>query len=552
LQTSSNGSTVLDRSAAEAALREAATELFGTAPMRSRIGEVFSAGFGRDDWESARGPWNPSAAAAAVARCYARPGDPSKSMAVAIRIETLLGSRPVPSEASTRIVVDLAAGWMDVLSSRIGDVAALTRDPAFAEIGRALADEAFLAPDLLADGTVETARSSIAAVGSPAQVAAVTDALPELRRIVGELFRRPRHPGWPAFAAVLLSLQAFKVDAARLGEEPLVAFRDKLLDAGSDVGALTAAASMLGGLGHRPRAALVSGMLDDVARCILQATVLSGRGLDAFGRDLLAETDLPASPFARVPSSPDLFWPLPPEDAIGAAGEPEWRGLTDPDRPAAPVVEWHRITTEEDAAADMLFRCGRRDLSNGVSLQAGDLASDTAHVVARGTDPRLLVPVGIVLVRRRLVAGRGRFVYEVEMTAVGMGAGETPYGVENMLLRSVEEATLHDLPLLVEAHSGSHLDIRCTVSPSLAATSERLARIFPGLSANDIDLPRHAVRQIDEFVAARRAAVVAAARSDAPPRPSLAVQPAPAIARAKPLPFLAPPRRGGRTRFVGR
>lgn len=552
MQTSSNGSTVLDRSAAEAALREAATELFGTAPMRSRIGEVFSAGFGRDDWESARGPWNPSAAAAAVARCYARPGDPSKSMAVALRIETLLGSRPVPSEASTRIVVDLAAGWMDVLSSRIGDVAALTRDPAFAEIGRALADEAFLAPDLLADGTVETARSSIAAVGSPAQVAAVTDALPELRRIVGELFRRPRHPGWPAFAAVLLSLQAFKVDAARLGEEPLVAFRDKLLDAGSDVGALTAAASMLGGLGHRPRAALVSGMLDDVARCILQATVLSGRGLDAFGRDLLTETDLPASPFARVPSSPDLFWPLPPEDAIGAAGEPEWRGLTDPDRPAAPVVEWHRITTEEDAAADMLFRCGRRDLSNGVSLQAGDLASDTAHVVARGTDPRLLVPVGIVLVRRRLVAGRGRFVYEVEMTAVGMGAGETPYGVENMLLRSVEEATLHDLPLLVEAHSGSHLDIRCTVSPSLAATSERLARIFPGLSANDIDLPRHAVRQIDEFVAARRAAVVAAARSDAPPRPSLAVQPAPAIARAKPLPFLAPPRRGGRTRLVGR
>jgi hypothetical protein len=293
-------------------------------------------------------------------------------------------------------------------------------------------------------------------------------------------------------------------------------------------------------------------MLDDVARCILQATVLSGRGLEAFGRDLLAETDLPASPFARVPSSPDLFWPLPPEDAIGAAGEPEWRGLTDPDRPAAPVVEWHRITTEEDAAADMLFRCGRRDLSNGVSLQAGDLASDTAHVVARGTDPRLLVQVGIVLVRRRLRAGRGRFVYEVEMTAVGLGAGETAYGVENMLLRSVEEATLHDLPLLVEAHSGSHLDIRCTVSPSAAATSERLARIFPGLSAADIDLPRHAVRQIEEFVAARRTAVVAAARSDAPPRPPLAVQPSPAIARAKPIPFLAPPRRGGRTRLVGR
>lgn len=64
--------------------------------------------------------------------------------------------------------------------------------------------------------------------------------------------------------------------------------------------------------------------------------------------------------------------------------------MTDPDRPAAPVVEWHRITTEEDAAADMLFRCGRRDLSNGVSLQAGDLASDTAHVVARGTDPGYL------------------------------------------------------------------------------------------------------------------------------------------------------------------
>ena len=59
----------------------------------------------------------------------------------------------------------------------------------------------------------------------------------------------------------------------------------------------------------------------------------------------------------------------------------------------------------------MLFRCGRRDLSNGVSLQAGDLASDTAHVVARGADPRLLVQAGIVLVRRRLVAGRGRFVW---------------------------------------------------------------------------------------------------------------------------------------------
>lgn len=550
--TSSNGSVVLNRSAAEAALRDAATELFGTAPMRSRIGEVFAAGFGRDDWESARGPWNPAAAAAAVARCYARPGDPSKSMAVALRIETLLGSRPVPSEAATRIVVDLAAGWMDVLSSRTRDVAALSLDPAFAEIGRALADEASLAPDLLADATVETARSSIAAVGTPAQVAAVTEALPELRRIVGELFGRPRHPGWPAFAAVLLSLQAFKVDPAHVGEEPLVAFRDRLLDAGSDVAALTAAASMLGGLGHRARAALVSGMLDDVARCILQATVLSGRGLEAFGRQLLAETDLPASPFARVASSPDLFWPMPPEDAIGAAGEPDWRGLTDPDRPAAPVVEWHRVTTEEDAAADMLFRCGRRDLSNGVSLQAGDLASDTAHVVARGTDPRLLVPVGIALVRRRLLAGRGRFVYEVEMTAVGMGAGETSYGVENMLLRSVEEATLHDLPLLVETHSGSHLDIRCTVSPSVAAASERLARIFPGLSATDIDLPRHAERRIEEFVGTRRAAAAAAARSDAPARPAPAGQPAQAVVRAKPIPFLAPVRRGGRTRLVGR
>lgn len=552
MQTSSNGSPVFDRNAAEAALREAATELVGTAPMRSRMGDVFVAGFGREDWESTRGPWNTAAAAQAVARCYARPCDPSKSMAVALKVETLLGVRPVPSDAAIRIVVDLAAGWMDVLSSRTHDVAALALDPAFAEIGRALADEADLAPDLLAEATVETARASIAAVGTPTQVAAVTEALPELRRIVGDLFRRPRHPGWPAFAAVLLSLQAFKVDPTDLGEGPLVAFRDKLLDAGSDVGALTAAASMLGGLEHRAKAALVSGMLDDVARCILQATVLSGRSLVTFGEQLLGEADLPASPFARVSSAPDLFWPLPGDEAIGAAGEPEWRSLTDPGRPDAPVVEWHRITTEEDAAADMLFRCGRRDLSSGVSLQAGDLASDTAHVVARGTDPRLLVQAGIVLVRRRLVAGRGRFVYEVEMTAVGMGAGETPYGIENMLLRSVEEATLHDLPLLVDTHSGSRLDIRCTVSPSVAAASERLARIFAGLSATGIDLPRHAARQIEEFVAARRAAAAAAARSDAPPRPVPVGAPAPTPARTKALPFLAPPRRGGRTRIVGR
>jgi hypothetical protein len=552
LQTSSTASPLYDRRAAEGVLRDVATELVGTAPMKSRIGEVFSAGFGREDWETAPGPWNAAAAAQAVARCYARPCDPSKSMAVALKVEAALGVRPAPSDEATRTILALSTGWMDVLSSRTRDVSALARDPAFSEIGRALADEAELAPDLMADATVETARQSIASVGTPKQVAAVSAALPELRRIVVSLFRRPRHPGWPGLAAVLLSLQAFKADAEERDDDPLIALRDRLLDVHSDRAALAAAAAMLGTMEHRARAAAVSGMLDDVARCILQSTVLSGRGLEAFGEQLLSEPDLPASGFARIQSSPDLFWPLPADDALGGAGEPGWKGLPNPGRANAPLLEWHRVTTEEDAAADLLFRCGRRALADRVSLQADDLASDTAHVVARGTDPRLLAPAGIALVRRRLVAGRGRFVYEVQIQAVGLGAGEAAFGIENMLLRSIEEATARDLPNLVETHSGTLIDIRCTVSAAAAATSERIARLFPDFSKAGIDLPPHDARRIEEFAAERRSAVLAALGSDAPPKPALETAPPTFVRRAKPVPFLAPPRRGGRTRVLGR
>lgn len=552
MQTSSTASPHYDRRDAEGVLREVATELVGTAPMRSRIGEVFSAGFGRDDWETSPGPWNAAAAAQAVARCYARPCDPSKAMAVALKVEAALGVRPAPSEDASRTILALSAGWMDALSSRTRDVAALARDPAFAEIGRALADEAELAPDLLADATVETARESIASVGTPKQVAAVSAALPELRGIVGSLFRRPHHPGWPGLAAVLLSLQAFKVDAADRPDDPLVALKDRLLDVHSDRGALAEAAAMLGTLEHRARAAVVSGMIDDVARLILQATVLSGRSLDAFGEQLLSEPDLPASCFARVQSAPDLFWPLPADDALGGAAEPGWKGLPNPGRSNAPLVEWHRVTTEEDAAADLLFRCGRRDLADRVSLQAGDLASDTAHVVARGTDPRLLVPAGIALVRRRLVAGRGRFVYEVQIQVACFGAGEATFGIENMLLRSVEEATLQDLPHLVGTHSGTHIDIRCTVSGPAAASSERIARIFPGFSTADIDLPKHDVRRIEAYVEERRAAALSALRTDGLPKPVLESAPPTLARRSKPLPFIAPARRGGRPRILGR
>lgn len=552
MQTSSTASPIYDRQAAEGVLRDVATELVGTAPMRSRIGDVFSAGFGRDAWETASGPWDAAAAAEAVARCYARPVDPSKSMAVALRVEAALGVRPTPSDEASRTILALSAGWMDALSSRTRDVAALARDPAFSEMGRALADEAELAPDRLADDTVETARRSIATVGTPRQVAAVTAALPELRRIVCALFRRPRHPGWPGLAAVLLSLQAFKADAGEREDDPLIAFRDSLLDVHSDRAALAAAAAKLGTLEHRARAAVVSGMLDDVARCILQATTLSGRDLGAFGEQLLSETDLPGSSFARVQASPDLFWPLPSDEALGGAGEPGWKGLANPDQANAPILEWHRVTTEEDAAADLLFRCGHRDLADRVSLQADDLASDTAHVVARGTDPRLLVPAGIALVRRRLVAGRGRFGYEVRIQAVGFGVGETTFGIENMLLRSVEEATLLDLAHLVDAHSGTLIDIRCTASAAAAASSERIGRLFPAFSRVGIDLPKHDKGRIEAFVAERRSTALAALGSDAPPKPVLEAASPTFVRRAKPLPFVAPPRRGGRTRILGR
>lgn len=553
MQTPSIASPLYDRTAAESALRDVATEIVGTAPMRSRIGDVFAAGFGRDDWETNPGPWNARAASEAIGRCYARPCDPSKSMAVALKVEAVLGVRPSPSEGASRTVLALSAGWMDALSSRTRDVSLLARDPAFAEIGRALADEADLAPDLLADATVETARESISTVGTPKQVAAVLAALPELRRIVGALFRRPRHPGWPGLAAVLLSLQAFKAGAGDQDDDPLLVLRDRLLDAHSDAAALAAAASGLGTLEHRARAALVAGMLDDVARCILQATILSGRSLETFGEQLLSETDLPGSSFARVSASPDLFWPLPGDDAIGGAAEPSWKTLPNPDRPNAAVLEWHRVTTEEDAAADLLFRYGQRDLADRVSLHAGDLASETAHVVARGTDPRLLAPAGVALVRRRLLAGRGRFVYEVQIQVVCIGDGESAFGIEDMLLRSVEEATLRDLPHLVETHSGTHIDIRCTVSPAAAASSERIARIFPSFSRADIDLPKHPARLVEEFVADRRASMLSELRSDAPPKPVLEAAPPTFVRRTtKPLPFMAPVRRSGRPRILGR
>nr|WP_049961930.1 hypothetical protein [Methylobacterium sp. B34] len=208
------------------------------------------------------------------------------------RIEAALGVRPTPSDEASRTILSFSTGWMDVLTNRTRDISVLARDPAFSEIGRALADVAELAPDLMADATVETARASIASVGTPKQVEAVSAALPELWRIVVSLFRRPRHPGWPGLAAVLLSLQAFKADAEEREDDPLVVLTDRLLDVHSDREAFAAAAGMLGALEHRARAAVVSGMLDDVARCILQSTVLSGRGLESFGEQLLSEANL--------------------------------------------------------------------------------------------------------------------------------------------------------------------------------------------------------------------------------------------------------------------
>ena len=97
METSTSVQTGPSRSGAETALRDAAAAVLGVAPMKSRTGTVFAAGFGREDWEGRPGAWNVKAAAEAVSKCYSLPCDPSKAMAVSLRLGSLLGSRPAPT-----------------------------------------------------------------------------------------------------------------------------------------------------------------------------------------------------------------------------------------------------------------------------------------------------------------------------------------------------------------------------------------------------------------------------------------------------------------------
>lgn len=524
METSTSVQTGPSRSGAETALRDAAAALLGVAPMKSRIGTVFAAGFGREDWEGRPGDWDAKAAAEAVSKCYSLPCDPSKAMAVSLRLGSLLGSRPVPSAEAVAAAFGIAHGWMHLRPGHAGDLAALAREGGFAEIGRALVDEVSLSPALLARMGASTAQSSIAAVGTEAQVSQVEAALPELARILEALYSRPHHPAWPALTVVLLSLQSLKEARSGNPEGPMGAVRALFADPASAApeALRSAAAALSADLDHRGRASVVARMIEDVALCIVQATVLSGRSIADFGRDLLAQEDLPASPFGTVASAADPFWPAPDEDALGAADEPVWLRLVDGDHAAA--AEWHRVTVEEDYAADLLCLCGRPDLAGAVALRADPLFSRTVHVVGRGLDAHLVVPAGMAVVERSLVAGRGRFSYSVEIVGLHAAPGEPAAAVEALLLRSVEEATSTDLPRLSEAHSGTAIDVRCTISPELAQTD--LGRAFSRLSAEGVQIRRNSVREADELVSSRRGTAAALAAEIKAAQPSRARAPA--------------------------
>lgn len=504
METSTNVETGPSRSVAETALRDATAAVLGVAPMKSRMGMVFAAGFGREDWEGHPGAWNVKAAAEAVSKCYSLPCDPSKAMAVSLRLGSLLGSRPTPSAEAVASAFGIAIGWMNLRPGHAGDLAALAREGGFAEIGRAFVDEVSLSPALLAEMGAATARTSIATVGSKAQVAQVEAALPELKRFLQSLYSRPHHPAWPALIVVLLSLQALKEAGAGNPESCLGAVRTLFSDpvSASNEALRSAAAALSADLDHRMRASVIARMVEDIALCIVQATVLSGRALPEFGQDMLALDDLPASPFGTVASAADLFWPAPDEDALGGADEPGWLRLFDGDH--ASSSEWHRVTIEEDFAADLLCLCGRSDLAGAVSLRADPLFSRTVHVVGRGLEVQLVALAGMAVVERRLVAGRGRFAYSVEIVGLHVGPGEPAAVVETLLLRSVEEATSTDLPRLAEAHSGTAIDLRCTTSPELASTS--LGRVFPRLSADGVSIRRNSARDAEELASSRRRA----------------------------------------------
>ena len=525
METSTSVQTGPSRSGAETALRDAAAAVLGVAPMKSRTGTVFAAGFGREDWEGRPGAWNVKAAAEAVSKCYSLPCDPSKAMAVSLRLGSLLGSRPAPTAEAVVSAFGIAIAWMHLRPGHTGDLAALAREGGFAEIGRALVDEVSLSPALLAEMGAATARSSIVAVGSAAQVAQVEAALPELRRLLQSLYSRPHHPAWPALMVVLLSLQALKEAGSGKPEGSLGAVRSLFSDpASAPIEALrSAAAALSADLDHRTRASVVARMIDDIALCIVQATVLSGRSLAEFGRDMLAQEDLPASPFGTVASAADLFWPAPDEDALGAADEPVWLRLFDGDQAA--TAEWHRVTVEEDFAADLLCLCGRPDLAGAVALRADPLFSRTVHVVGRGLEAQLVAPAGMAVVERRLLAGRGRFSYSVEIVDLYAAPGEPAAVVEALLLRSVEEATSTDLPRLSETHSGTAIDVRCSTSPEIAPSD--LGRAFPRLSADGMQIRRNSVREADELVSSRRRTAAALAAEIKAAQPSrLRAQPA--------------------------
>ncbi|MFC6048763.1 hypothetical protein ACFPYM_13100, partial [Methylobacterium hispanicum] len=158
METSTSIQTGPSREGAETALREAAAAVLGMAPMKSRIDRVFAAGFGREDWEANPGTWNVQAAAEAVSKCYSLPCDPSKAMAVSLRLGAVLGSRPAPSEDDVAAAFGISRGWMPLRPGHAGDLVALAREGGFAELGRALVDEVSMSPALLSDMGVDMAR----------------------------------------------------------------------------------------------------------------------------------------------------------------------------------------------------------------------------------------------------------------------------------------------------------------------------------------------------------------------------------------------------------
>ena len=129
--------------------------------------------------------------------------------------------------------------------------------------------------------------------------------------------------------------------------------------------------------------------------------------------------------------------------------------------------------------------------------------------MGRGLEAQLVAPAGMAVVERRLLAGRGRFSYSVEIVDLYVAPGEPAAVVEALLLRSVEEATSTDLPRLSETHSGTAIDVRCSTSPSLALTG--LDRTFARLSADGVSIRRNSVREAEELVSSRRRTAAALA-----------------------------------------